>query len=49
MELSEFKRLFMHPKLAIEYQVTCILIASKLVEIDDNLVQIDMLQKYVAK
>ena len=47
--LKEFRRQFMHPRQAILHQVTCLLIASKLVEIDDNIVKIEKLRTYVIK
>ena len=49
LHLSDFRGLFMHPRLAIEYQVTCLLIASKLVEMDDNIVEIEVLRHYVSR
>ena len=49
LEMDEFKRLFMNPRHAIEYQLTCLLIASKLVEIDDKIVKIELLRTYVSR
>ena len=49
LDLNEFRRLFMHPKMAIEHQVTCLLIASKLLEFDENIVLISHLREYIAK
>ena len=39
----------MHPKMFIEHQVTCLLIASKLIEFDNNIVLISHLREYIAK
>ena len=38
LDMNTFRRRLMHPKRAIEHQVTCLLIASKLIEIDDNII-----------
>jgi hypothetical protein len=38
LDLATFRKRLMHPKRAIEHQVTCLLIASKLIEIDDNII-----------
>ena len=40
LSLAEFRKQFMHPRIAIQHQVTCLLIASKLIEIDYNIVLI---------
>ena len=47
--LAKFRRNFMHPKLAIENQVTCLLIASKYNEMDNNIVRIEHLRKYISR
>ena len=49
LEFDEFKRLFMNPRQAIEYQLTCLLIASKLIELDEKIVKIELLRTYVSR
>ena len=47
--MSEFVKSLMNPNIAIEHQITCLLLASKLIEIDDNLILLKHLRDYVAK
>lgn len=49
LDMNTFRRRLMHPKRAIEHQVTCLLIASKLIEIDDNIILLQHLRQYVAR
>ena len=49
LDLKSFRKKFMHPRLAIEHQVTCLLISSKLIEIDDNIILLIHLRQYVAR
>ena len=37
----------LNTKLAIEFQVTCLLLASKLHEVDDNIIILPLLLKFV--
>ena len=47
LSLEDFQMKLLNTKLAIEFQITCLLLASKLHEVDDNAIILPLLLKFV--